>query len=117
MRRVGGAHRGLDMWLLQRAGALVMAGYLPLFAVYAWVAGAADYAAWRALFSPLPAKVGTLLFIAALLGHAWIGMREIFIDYVHCARCLIVRLALLFGLAVGYLGCLVWAADILWSLA
>jgi succinate dehydrogenase hydrophobic anchor subunit len=42
-------------------------------------------------------------------------MREVFIDYVHCARCLLPRLVLNFTFGVLYLACLVWAADILWS--
>lgn len=115
MRTVGGAHRGIDIWLAQRASALIMAVYLPLFGLYALGAGTLDYAAWHTLFLPLPAKVTTLLFVAALLTHAWIGMREVFIDYVHCPRCLGPRLALNFAFAVLYLACLVWAADILWS--
>lgn len=117
MRNVGGAHRGLTIWLVQRASALIMAFYLPLFGAYAWLAGGAGYEAWRGLFAPLPVRLATLLFWAALLGHAWIGMREIVIDYVHCPRCLGLRLALHFAFAVLYLACLVWAADILWTLA
>jgi succinate dehydrogenase / fumarate reductase membrane anchor subunit len=119
MRRVGGAHRGLDMWLLQRASAVYMALFLPLFLILgvacAPIAGSLDYAAWHGLFRPLAMKVVSLLFVAALLVHAWIGLREIFIDYLHCTRCLMLRLVLYFAFAVLYLACLVWAADILWS--
>jgi succinate dehydrogenase / fumarate reductase, membrane anchor subunit len=117
VKAVGGARRGLTVWMLQRAGALVMALYLPLFALYAWLAGGVGYEAWRGLFVPLPAKLATLLFFAALLSHAWIGMREIVIDYVHCPRCLGWRLILHLGFAVLYLGGLFWVADILWVLA
>ena len=112
MRTVGGAHRGLGIWLAQRASAVVMALYLPLFGLYAGIAGGPGYMAWRALFEPLPAKLATLLFWAALLGHAWIGLREIVIDYVHLLG---LRLALYFAFAVLYLGGLVWAADIVWG--
>jgi succinate dehydrogenase membrane anchor subunit len=114
MRHVSGSHSGLNLWLVQRASALVMALYLPLFAIYALSGGSLDYAAWHTLFVPLWAKVTTLLFVAALLFHAWIGLREIFIDYLHPMA---IRLPLMFVFAVLYLGCLVWAADILWLLA
>lgn len=117
MRNVGGARRGLTIWLVQRASAVVMAVYLPLFALYAWMTREPGFYGWVDLFDPLPAKLATLLFFAALLSHAWIGMREIVIDYVHCPRCLGLRLLLHFGFAVLYLGCLIWAADILWTLA
>lgn len=117
MRTVGGAHRGLDTWLVQRASALVMVLYLPLFLIYAIASGPLDFTAWQGLFAPLAAKLASLLFVASLLAHAWIGMREVFIDYVHCPRCLVPRLVLNFVFALLYLGCLVWAADILWRLA
>ena len=115
MRKVGGARRGLDMWLAQRASAVYMLLFLPLFLFYVLTASSLDYAGWRTLFLPLGIKVAALLFVAALLVHAWIGMREIFIDYLHCARCTLLRLSLYFAFALLYLACLVWAVDILWS--
>ncbi len=115
MRRVGGSHRGLDMWLLQRASAIYMALFLPVFLFCVLTAGPLDFTSWHALFEPLAAKVASLLFIAAMLTHAWIGLREIFIDYLHCASCTLLRLVLYFAFAVLYLACLVWAVDILWS--
>lgn len=115
MRRVGGAHRGLDMWLVQRSSALYMALFLPAFVLCAVSADPMDFASWRGLFQPMWMKVASLLFVASLLTHAWIGLREIIIDYVHCRRCVLPRLVLYFGFAVLYLGCLAWSIDILWS--
>ncbi|KAF0101049.1 MAG: succinate dehydrogenase hydrophobic membrane anchor protein [bacterium] len=112
MRHVGGAHRGLDMWLLQRASALYMAGFLVAFLVLLLAAGPMGYETWRGLFAPMYMKVGGLLFVTALLVHAWIGLREIFIDYVHC---LVLRLGLYLAFGILYLGCLAWSVDILWS--
>lgn len=112
MPHVAGAHRGLNAWLIQRASALVLAIGLPAFLVYIVCQPELDFAAWRGLFAPLPAKIGLLLCIVAMLAHAWIGLREVFIDYVHH---LVLRLALYFGFGVLYLGCLIWAVDILWS--
>jgi len=103
------------MWLAQRASAVYVALFLPLFLLYMLTAPSLDYAGWRALFLPLGVKVLALLFLAALLLHAWIGLREIFIDYLHCARCMVLRLSLYFACGVLYLACLVWAVDILWS--
>jgi len=114
-RQVSGSHGGLNLWLLQRASAIYMAIFLPLFLVYALVSGPFDYAAWQAVFVPLGMKVAVLLFVSALLLHAWIGLREIFIDYLHCLGCTLLRLAVYFTFAVLYLACLVWAVDILWS--
>lgn len=115
MKAVGGARRGLDMWLVQRASALYMAAFIVFFALRVARLPALDFASWHALFVPGSMKVGVLLFVAATLLHAWIGMREIVIDYLHCRRCLGARLAVYFTLAVFYLGCLVWTAGFLWS--
>lgn len=112
MRRVGGAHRGLDMWLLQRASAIYMALFLVAFLVLFLASGPMNFETWRGLFAPLAMKVAGLLFVAALLAHAWIGLREIFIDYVHF---LVPRLGLYLAFGVLYLGCLAWTVDILWS--
>lgn len=115
MRKVSGSHGGLNMWLLQRASAVYLALFLPVFAVCVLISGPLDHAAWQELFVPLAMKAAMLLFVASLLLHAWIGLREIFIDYLHCARCLMLRLSLYFAFAALYLACLVWAVDILWS--
>lgn len=112
MRQVSGSHRGLDMWLLQRASSVYIALFLPAFLVFALVNAPLDHAVWSGLFVPLAMKVSALLFIAAVLAHAWIGLREIFIDYVHF---LLLRLALYFVFGALYLACLVWSVDILWS--
>lgn len=113
MRRVGGAHRGVDMWLMQRASAVYMACCIPIFLLLAWSSTPLDYSAWRALFSPLGMKVAVLLFVLSLLVHAWIGLREIFIDYLHL---LVLRLGLYFVFWTLYAACLVWTVDILWSI-
>lgn len=115
MRRVGGSHRGLDMWLWQRASAVYMALFIPVFLLCLLTSGPLDYAAWHGLFASLAMKVAAFLFIAAMLIHAWIGLREMIIDYLHCARCTLPRLALYFAFTVLYLACLVWTVDILWS--
>lgn len=113
MRNVGGARRGLNLWLAQRASAVLMALMLPVFLVGAVLAFPLDYDTWWRLFLPLPMKLAVLLFAAALLTHAWIGLREILIDYVHPMA---LRLPLYFVFAVLYLACFIWTGDILWSI-
>jgi len=112
--RASGARRGLGAWLAQRASALAMALLAPVFLAYAVAHAPLGYAGWRALFQPLAVRIGALLFVAALLIHAWTGLKEILIDYVHRLG---LRLALHFLFGLAYAGCLVWAADILWGAA
>jgi succinate dehydrogenase / fumarate reductase, membrane anchor subunit len=107
MRHAGGARSGLTIWLLQRASAVWLALMTPVV-LFIWPA---DYASWVALFQPLYSKLIALLTVAALLVHAWIGLREVMMDYVQAMR---LRLPLLFLFLIASLIALAWAAHILW---
>ena len=107
-----GAHYGLRDWLLQRLTALVMALYtLGLIVCLAWHAPA-SYADWKALFAGTVVRLSTMIFIAALLYHAWVGMRDILMDYVKATG---MRLALEAGVGLVLFAYLVWSASILWG--
>jgi succinate dehydrogenase / fumarate reductase membrane anchor subunit len=111
-RKVTGAHYGLTDWLLQRLTALVMAGYtLLLLAIVLWNGGL-DYPLWKALFAHAGFKVATFLFMAALLFHAWVGVRDIYMDYVKPAGVRLALQALSVAVLVAYLG---WTLAILWG--
>jgi succinate dehydrogenase / fumarate reductase membrane anchor subunit len=107
-----GAHYGTSAWLLQRLTAVIMALYTLGLALCVLVEPPATYAAWKAIFSGTFARLTTMLFFAALLYHAWVGMRDIFMDYVKPTG---IRLALQFAVAVALLLYLIWAASILWA--
>jgi succinate dehydrogenase / fumarate reductase, membrane anchor subunit len=71
-----------------------------------------DLAAWRALFSGLPFKLATFVALISVFLHAWVGMRDIIMDYI---RSTAVRLALevvVIGALLVYTG---WAIQILWG--
>ena len=107
-----GAHYGLSEWLLQRLTAVIMALYT-LGLVVCLAAGApGTYAEWKGLFAGTFARLATMLFFAALLYHAWVGMRDILMDYVKATG---LRLALQFAVVVALLLYLIWSASILWS--
>jgi succinate dehydrogenase / fumarate reductase, membrane anchor subunit len=107
-----GAHYGLGDWLLQRLTAVVMAVYTAGFlACIAWQAPA-SHAEWKAFFAGGFARLATLIFVAALLYHAWVGMRDIVMDYLKPAS---VRLVAESAIALVLLAYLVWGASILWG--
>jgi succinate dehydrogenase / fumarate reductase membrane anchor subunit len=110
-RVVVGAHYGLRGWLVQRVSAVVMALYAVLFAAALAAARPADYAAWKAFFAPGWMRIATLLFFASLFLHAWVGMRDILMDYVKPAG---LRLALEVLVILALVGCAGWALQILW---
>jgi succinate dehydrogenase / fumarate reductase membrane anchor subunit len=107
-----GAHYGLGDWLLQRLTAVVMLVFTIGFVVCLVVHKPGSYAEWKALFSGTFVRVTTALFFAALLYHAWVGMRDILMDYVKPTG---LRLALQSAVGVALLLYLIWIAQILWS--
>ncbi|NMG35557.1 succinate dehydrogenase, hydrophobic membrane anchor protein [Azoarcus sp. TTM-91] len=112
-RHVVGAHYGLRDWIAQRATALFMAIYTVIFGICALTLPELSYDAWSGLFSNGLMKFATFLFFLSLFFHAWIGIRDIWMDYVKPAGLRLVLHLITIFLLVGYAG---WAAQILWRL-
>lgn len=112
MKSAGGARTGTGTWLLQRATAVVLALALPVLAVYFLAATPLDYSVWQALFAPVWARVMLVLTAAALALHAWVGMRDIFMDYVHHTG---IRLALYLGVVLTLASCVIVMTTLLWK--
>jgi succinate dehydrogenase / fumarate reductase, membrane anchor subunit len=111
-RQAVGAHYGLKDWLLQRLTAIVMGLYTLLLLAIALWHGGIDHALWQALFAATPFKAATFLFMAALLYHAWVGARDIFMDYVKPVGVRLALQSVTVGLLIVYLG---WTIQILWG--
>lgn len=111
-RVVVGAHYGVRDWLAQRVSAVVMVLYTLVFGLALAAARPVDHAAWKALFGRGWMRLATLLFFISLFVHAWVGMRNILMDYVKPAG---LRLALEGVVIVAVLGCTGWAFEILWK--
>lgn len=112
-RIVVGAHYGLRDWLAQRVTAVIMAAYSLVLACTLLVGPSMSEAAWRSLLSGGLMRFITFLFIVCLCYHAWIGVRDIWMDYVKPAG---VRLTLHVLTLSVLVGCAAWATQILWRL-
>jgi succinate dehydrogenase / fumarate reductase, membrane anchor subunit len=111
-RAIVGAHYGWMDFLAQRITAVVMAVYTLLVLAIALYRGGIDYAVWQSLFAFTAFRIATLLFALAVLWHAWIGMRDIWMDYVKpTAVRLMLEVVTVLAL-VGYVG---WVLLILWG--
>lgn len=107
-----GAHYGLGDWLMQRFTALVMAIYT-IVALGCLLAHAPrNHADWQAMFSGGFFRVATMLFFGALAYHAWVGMRDILMDYL---RATALRLTAEVVVGIVLVAYVVWAAAILWG--
>ena len=112
-RIVTGAHYGLRDWLVQRVTAAMMAIFSLVVAVYLLMQPSFGYDTWVELFSGNVMRTFSLLFLLSVFYHAWIGVRDIVMDYVKPAgiRLLIHVLAIL--ALVLYV---IWSVQILWGM-
>jgi len=110
-RVIVGAHYGTRDWLAQRVTAAVMAVYVVV--VLALVASRAPftYESWKGLFTHGGMRVATLLFALSLAWHAWVGMRDILMDYVKHDGLRLTLQVLTVLLLAGYAS---WTIQILW---
>ncbi len=111
-RLVVGAHYGLRDWMAQRATAGVMAIYTLILLVTFFSARDFSYAGWAGLFAAPWMKVATFITLVALFYHVWIGMRDIWMDYVHATG---LKLLLQLLTILWLVGCAGYAVQTLWS--
>jgi succinate dehydrogenase / fumarate reductase membrane anchor subunit len=110
-RVIVGAHYGLRDWLAQRVTAGVMAVYSVILAVVLLSGQPINYAIWHDLFSQGWMRVATLLFAVSLAWHAWVGVRDIIMDYIKPTGLRLSFEAVVLLVIAGYVG---WAIQILW---
>ena len=81
-RLVVGAHYGLRDWLAQRVTAVLMALFTIAIVVQVLMPGELDYYRWAGIFAHQWMKVLTFVTIGSILWHAWVGVRDVLMDYV-----------------------------------
>jgi succinate dehydrogenase / fumarate reductase membrane anchor subunit len=112
-RLVVGAHYGSRDWLAQRVTAALMALFTLALLVQVLMPGELGYDRWAGIFASQWMKVLTFVVIVSLAWHAWVGMRDIWMDYVKPVG---VRLLLQVVTIVWLVGCAGWAVQVLWRL-
>ena len=113
-RLVVGAHYGMRDWLSQRVTAALMALFTVLVLVrLIFSSGPIGYDTWAGLFQPQWMKALTLAVIVSLAYHVWVGMRNVWMDYVQPVG---VRLLLQIFTIVWLVACAGWAVQVLWRL-
>lgn len=110
-RVVVGAHYGLASWLAQRVTAVVMALYSVILLVVFLRGAPLNYGVWKDLFAQGWMRVGTLLFAVSLAWHAWVGVRDILMDYARPDSLRFALQVIAILVIAAYLG---WTVQILW---
>jgi succinate dehydrogenase / fumarate reductase membrane anchor subunit len=105
---------GIGAWVAQRVTAVIMA--IAILEVFFFIYLANDiidsnFITWQQFFSFTFVKIFAQITFAAVAIHAWVGIRDLWMDYVksYGAR-LVLHSATILWLA----GCLVYSAKILW---
>lgn len=112
-RVVTGAHYGLRDWLVQRVTASVMAVYTVVVVVLLSFQPDFGYDTWAGLFSGSLMRTFSLLFLLSLFYHAWIGVRDVVMDYVKPA---FLRLLIHVATILALVSYVIWSVQILWGL-
>jgi succinate dehydrogenase / fumarate reductase, membrane anchor subunit len=112
-RLVVGAHYGFRDWLSQRVTAVLMAVFTIVLIAQVLFGGPMDYYRWSGIFAAQWMKVLTFIVIVALAWHVWVGMRDVWMDYV---KPVAMRLALQVFTIAWLVGCAGWAVQVLWRL-
>lgn len=101
---------GSRAWLMQRISAVYLAVYIVMFSVHLLLDAPTSYHAWRDWMGLPFIAVATSLFFIMLLVHAWVGLRDVIMDYVHPV---VVRFMLLTLVALGLFALGLWVLRIL----
>ena len=112
-RVVVGAHYGLRDWAVQRVTGGIIAVYTVFLLVVLLAQPPVDFISWRSLFVHTWMRVPTFVCLLAVYFHAWVGMRDILMDYVKPTT---LRLCLEVIVIVALVAYTVWTVQILWSL-
>jgi succinate dehydrogenase / fumarate reductase membrane anchor subunit len=102
-------YSGQRAFVLQRLSALVLLAYVTAAALRLAFGPPPTFQAWQT-WAGQPLGAGVLLVLAgALIVHAWVGIRDVVLDYIHPLG---LRLALLGAAATGLAALAAWTLVI-----
>ena len=101
---------GLLPWLLQRLSAVFMLCFIVFILMHFLIDPPHSYEIWRGWMTGTGVSIAAALFVVALLTHAWVGLRDVTLDYVAPLATRVVVLSLL---AFGLVAVAAWAVRIL----
>ena len=102
---------GLRAWLVQRVSAVYMMFFIVFLLAHFVIDPPHSYQAWHGWMVSSSVSIVTAVFFAALLAHAWVGLRDVILDYIHPVA---FRVGLLVLLGFGLTALGVWVMRILW---
>ena len=107
-----GAHYGWKDWMIQRITAVIMLVFSIFIIGFFLVHTSVSYGEWKQLFSSTIVRILSLLFFLSVFYHAWIGIRDVLMDYV---KPLWMRLSLQVLVFLFLIVCSIWTVSLLWG--
>ncbi len=104
---------GMRLWLSQRLSALLMAAYILLLGILLTIYQPASYNDWYDFVAPVWFRLVTFVFFVSLVIHAWLGVSDVFKDYIFNLQLRAYLQTIVDILLVVYL---IWASFILWNI-
>ena len=111
-RPVIGAGYGMKDWIMQRVTAVLMVIYTLMLLGFLLLAPQ-THDSWQVLFAQTWVRVFTLITLVALALHAWVGVRDLWMDYLTNHY---LRLVMHVFTIVWLLGTFTYAIKVLWGL-
>jgi succinate dehydrogenase / fumarate reductase membrane anchor subunit len=104
---------GIKAWFLQRITSIILITYI-IFILYNCDISNLSFDNWSGLFGNYYTKIFSLVTVASILLHAWIGLWTVTTDYLKSIYLRILTQILIFLLLFFYLA---WSIKILWSVS
>ena len=110
-RNVVGAGYGLRDWMMQRVTAVIMIIYTGILAWFVFGIPSV-FEHWKLFFGQLWVQLLTQVSLIALCLHVWVGIRDLWMDYV---RPVGIRLALHVFSIVWLVSCAIYSVKVVWG--
>lgn len=104
---------GIKAWFVQRITSIILISYI-IFIFYNCDVTNLNFENWNNFFSNYYTKIFSLITVASILLHAWIGLWTVTTDYLNNIYLRILTQILIFLLLLFYLA---WSIKILWSVS
>ena len=114
-RKLTGANYGLLGWLQQRVTAVIMLIFVVAFLSFVFTVALSvnsDIASWQKLFQCALTRILMQIFVVAVVLHAWVGIRDLWMDYIKCSGLKLI----MYTLTILWLfASLLYSVKVLWS--
>ncbi|MBN3860326.1 succinate dehydrogenase, hydrophobic membrane anchor protein [Neisseriaceae bacterium PsAf] len=81
-RHLTGAHYGIKDWIFQRLSAVLILVFSIILIIGLFFVPS-SYEGWQQFFSYASVKIIAQIIVIAVAIHAWIGVRDIWMDYIN----------------------------------